>query len=132
MAMTTFTRKLGRVLATTVLVGAGVVTGNFLTGPAPAQAFNGPCWDQIKDNPTPVRAAPRRDAPILKWKYPGQQVTGPCWLFEDNSKPYQPLLWYQVNYIYGPGGYAYIWAPHLRYFYANGQCYPYKCGYTQQ
>ncbi len=128
--MKMFAPALGRTLAATMLIAAGVVTGNVVMHPGAVYAANGPCWDQIKDNPTPVRAAPRRNAPILKWKYPGQQVTGPCWLFEDNSQRYQPLLWYQVNYIHGPGGYAYIWAPHLRYFYQNGQCYPYRCGYT--
>lgn len=123
-------KTFSRMLSAALLIAAGTVTGSMAAGQTSVDAANGPCWDQIKDNRTPVRAGAGFNYRILKWKYAGQQVTGPCWIAENTTQKYRPTLWYMVNYVHGRGGYAYIWAPQLRYFSKTGQCYPYHCHYT--
>ncbi len=107
-------KTLIRTLTVPLLIAAGTVTGSIAAHHTPVDAANGPCYDYIKDNPTPVHAGPGREYPVVAWKRAGQVVTGPCETMSGD--------WYVVNDIHVRGGYAYIWASHLRYL-SRGHCY---------
>lgn len=107
-------KTLIRTLTVPLLIAAGTVTGSIATHHTPVDAANGPCYDYIKDSPTPVHSGPGREYRVVAWKHAGQVVTGPCETMSGD--------WYVVNDIHVRGGYAYIWASHLRYL-SRGHCY---------
>ena len=117
-AMTRSLRRLGRTLVRLIAVAALELTTVAISPPA---ALAATCWDQIKDNPTPVRSGPGSAYSIVEWKHPSQQVTSPCVVVfntTDNN------LWYAAHF---QGHYAYIWVGHLNYMSQTGNCYPILC-----
>ncbi len=107
-------KTLPRTLTAALLIATGAATGSLITHRGAAEAANGPCYDYIKDNPTPVHSGAGREYPVVAWKHAGQVVTGPCETMSGD--------WYVVNDIHVRGGYAYIWASHLRYL-SQGHCF---------
>lgn len=117
------TRRLrGLRLALVRLVVVGTIAMTTLAVNPPAALAAPSCWDQIKDNPTPVRSGPGSGYPVVEWKYPGQQVTSPCAVVFNTTDKH---LWYVAHYH--AGGYVYIWVGHLNYFSRTGNCYPILC-----
>ena len=115
------TRRLRQLrLALVRLMAAGVLVLTTLGVNSPP-ALAATCWDQIKDNPTPVRSGPGSGYPVVEWKYPGQQVTSPCVVVFNTTDNH---LWYAAHY---QGHYAYIWVEHLNYMSRTGNCYPILC-----
>jgi hypothetical protein len=94
---------------------AGVVAAGLLAVAAPAASASG-CSAIVQDSPTPVHAWASPGAPVAKWKYRGQVVTGNCYQLWAWG-----TVWDQVYCQCVAGGQAWIANQHL-YCYNKFNC----------
>lgn len=66
-------------------------------------------WWTVHDSPTPVHASDTQESTVLKWKYAGDVVTGPC----ENSAYNEGYYWAHVYCTCASSGIAYIAMIHL-------------------
>jgi hypothetical protein len=87
-------------------VAAALLMG--LSTAAPAAALASGCDATVQDSPTPVHAWAAQRAPVAKWKYRGQVVTGSCYQLWAGG-----TLWDEVYCTCVGGGQGWIADQHL-------------------